>query len=65
MFENINTISPHLQSGALKALASTVKNRSPLFPDVPTMEELGVKGFVISSWGGLVFPAGTPNLASG
>jgi len=60
MFENINTISPHIKSGALKALAFTGKNRSPLFPDVPTMEELGVKGFVVSSWGGLIFPAGTP-----
>lgn len=60
MFENINTISPHVKSGALKALAFTGKNRSPLFPDVPTMEELGVKGFVVSPWGGLVFPAGTP-----
>lgn len=60
MMDNIGSIGPHVHRGALRALAVTSKERSPLFPDVPTMEEAGVKGFEMTAWSGIVAPAGTP-----
>lgn len=60
MFDNIASVMPHVQAGSLKALAFTGEKRSPIFPDIPTMEELGLKGFVMTSWAGVVVPAGTP-----
>ena len=59
-FENIVTAAPQVQAGKVRALAVTSKERSPLFPDLPTMEEAGVPGFVMNAWGGLVAPPGTP-----
>jgi tripartite-type tricarboxylate transporter receptor subunit TctC len=50
----------HVRSGRLKALAVSSAKRSPLLPDVPTMEEAGVKGYEFTGWHGLVAPAGTP-----
>ncbi len=60
MFEQMYSASANLRAGKLRALAVTSLKRSPLFPDVPTMEELGYKGFEISNWQGFVAPAGTP-----
>ncbi len=60
MFEQMYSASANLRAGKLRALAITSKTRSPLFPDLPTMDELGLKGFEISNWQGLVAPAGTP-----
>lgn len=51
---------PHLRSGALKALATTSESRSKVLPDVPTMIESGVPGFVVSQWIGAVAPRDTP-----
>ena len=59
-FENIVTAAPQVQAGKVRALAVTSKERTPLFPDLPTMEEAGVPGFVMNAWGGLVAPPGTP-----
>ncbi len=50
----------HVRSGRLKALAVSSTKRSPLLPDVPTMEEAGVKGYDFTGWHGMVAPAGTP-----
>src|SRR5690606_22321068 len=50
----------HIRSGRLKALAVSSTKRSPLLPDVPTMEEAGVKGYDFTGWHGMVAPAGTP-----
>lgn len=49
-FMNINTGLPNIRAGKLRALAITSAKRSPLLPDVPTMEELGIKGVTVYSW---------------
>ena len=59
-FENIVTAAPQVQAGKVRALAVTSKERSPQFPDLPTMQEAGVPGFVMNAWGGLVAPPGAP-----
>ncbi len=59
-FENIVTAAPQVQAGKVRALAVTSKERLPQFPDLPTMQEAGVPGFVMNAWGGLVAPPGTP-----
>ena len=60
MFTDLTTGLPHVQSGALRALAVTRLHRSSLFPELPTMDEAGVTGFDMDSWAGIVAPAGTP-----
>lgn len=59
-FMNINTGMPHVKAGKLRALAITSTKRSPLLPDVPTMEELGYKGVTVYSWQAFAVPKGTP-----
>lgn len=59
-FSNINTCLPHVQTGKLRALAVTSATRSPLLPDVPTMEELGLKGATVTSWQAFAAPKGLP-----
>ncbi|MCC6533650.1 MAG: tripartite tricarboxylate transporter substrate binding protein [Burkholderiales bacterium] len=49
---------PHIASGRIRALAVTLGERFPGLPEVPTFEEVGVKGYRFSSWGGLVAPRG-------
>ncbi|MBX9810160.1 MAG: tripartite tricarboxylate transporter substrate binding protein, partial [Burkholderiales bacterium] len=51
---------PHLKAGKLRPLAVTTNRRSSFFPEVPTMEEAGVRGYEFSTWYGLLVPAGTP-----
>jgi tripartite-type tricarboxylate transporter receptor subunit TctC len=51
---------PHVRAGTLKALAVTRIKRSSLVPDVPTLDEAGVKDFDMDSWAALFAPAGTP-----
>jgi tripartite-type tricarboxylate transporter receptor subunit TctC len=60
MFDNMPSSLPHAQSGKLRALAVTTKERSPSAPDLPTMAESGFPGFDVSSWFGLIAPKGTP-----
>ena len=48
------------KDGQAKALAVTSAKRTPLLPDVPTLEEAGIVGFDLSSWWGIVGPAGMP-----
>ena len=57
---NINTAAPFIKSGKLKALAITSARRSPIFPDVPTLEESGVKGVAVYSWQAIAAPRGLP-----
>jgi tripartite-type tricarboxylate transporter receptor subunit TctC len=51
---------PHVQSGRLRALGTAMLRRSPLAPDVPTLDEQGLTGFIGGSWVGVVAPARTP-----
>jgi tripartite-type tricarboxylate transporter receptor subunit TctC len=60
MFTDLTTGLPHVRSGALRALAVTRLQRSPLFPELPTLDEAGVTGFDMDSWAGIVTPAHTP-----
>jgi tripartite-type tricarboxylate transporter receptor subunit TctC len=60
MFEQMYAAAPSIRGGRLRPLAITSRTRSPLFPDVPTMEEAGVPGFEVLNWQGLVGPAGLP-----
>ena len=60
MFDNMPSAWPQVQAGKLRALAVTTPTRSPAAPNVPTMQESGFKGFDVSSWFGLMVPAGTP-----
>jgi tripartite-type tricarboxylate transporter receptor subunit TctC len=48
------------KEGQAKALAVTSAKRTPLLPDVPTLEEAGIAGFDLTSWWGIVGPAGMP-----
>ena len=59
-FMNINTGLPNIKAGKLRALAITSSTRSPLLPDVPTMEELGIKGVTVYSWQAFAAPKGLP-----
>jgi tripartite-type tricarboxylate transporter receptor subunit TctC len=60
MFPGLAAALPHLRTGRMRALAVTGKARSPQLKDVPTMEELGFKGFDAMQWYGSVGPAGLP-----
>jgi tripartite-type tricarboxylate transporter receptor subunit TctC len=60
MFANVADIGSQIRGGKVKALAVTASRRSSTLPDVPTMAEAGLPGFVITSWFGLLAPAGTP-----
>lgn len=59
-FMNINTGLANIRAGKLRALAITSAKRSPLLPDVPTMEESGVKGVTVYSWQAFAAPKGLP-----
>ncbi len=50
----------NMKSGKLRALAVTSEKRTPFTPELPTLEEAGIKGFAASNWWGILFPAGTP-----
>jgi tripartite-type tricarboxylate transporter receptor subunit TctC len=60
MFDQVSTSAPHIRAGKLKGLAVTSLKRSPLFPDLPTIDESGMRGFEDITFNGLVAPAGTP-----
>ncbi len=51
---------PHIRAGKVKALAVMSKKRIPSLPDVPTLDELGIKDFEVFAWQGLFMPKGTP-----
>jgi len=60
MFDNLANAMAQVKAGKLRALAVTTAQRSRLAPELPTMAEAGVPGFDISTWFGLLAPAGTP-----
>jgi len=60
MFADFTTAMPHVAAGTLRPLAVSRIKRSTLFPDMPTLDEAGIKGFNLDAWAGLVAPTGTP-----
>ena len=60
MFDQVSTSGGHIKAGRLRALGVTTLTRSAVLPDVPTLDEAGVKGFEDYTWNGLAAPAGTP-----
>ena len=60
MFDQLSTSVGYIKAGRLRALGVTSRKRSHLLPDLPTIEEAGLKGFEDSTFNGLVAPAGTP-----
>ena len=60
MIVDLTTSLPHVQSGKLKGLAVSSKRRSPLAPELPTLDEAGVKGYEMSFWNAAYVPAKTP-----
>ena len=60
MFATATGVSQHVREGRLRAIGVTSAERSPAFPDLPSIAEAGVPGYVAESWYGLYVPAGTP-----
>jgi tripartite-type tricarboxylate transporter receptor subunit TctC len=60
VFIGIPVPAPHIKSGRLVALAVLAPKRSPLIPDVPTAAEAGMPDFDVTTWYGILAPAGTP-----
>ena len=59
-FDTMPPVLEHIRSGKLRALAVTTPRRASQLPDVPTLEELGLKGFEMTNWYGLMAPGTTP-----
>jgi len=60
MFDNVPNVIQHVRTGKMKALAVSTAKRSPLAPEVPSVDEAGVPGYDLSVWFGVLAPAGTP-----
>lgn len=61
MFDNLPPALSQIQGGRVRALAVTSTTRSPALPDVPTMQEAGIKDFDVTAWFGFMVPRGTPD----
>jgi len=60
MFSSISSMKPHVDSGRLRALAVSTLKRASTAPDIPTLNESGLKGFEARNWNAVVAPRGTP-----
>ena len=60
MFGNLTSALPQVRSGRLRALAVTGEKRSAVVPELPTVIEAGVPGYLVVSWFGVLAPAATP-----
>jgi tripartite-type tricarboxylate transporter receptor subunit TctC len=60
MFATAASVVELIRDGKVRALAVTTPKRTAVMPDLPTVDELGIKGFDATTWHGLVAPAGTP-----
>jgi len=60
MFDTVITSVPHLRAGRLRGIGVTALKRASALPEVPTLDELGLKGFELTQWQAVVAPAGTP-----
>ena len=59
-FDNLASMTPHVQAGRVRALGVTGLKRSPVLPELPTISEAGVPGFEVITWSGVVAPTGVP-----
>lgn len=60
MFDNLASSLPNIKAGKVRALAVTTKKRSDFLPEMPTLDESGLKGFDMTTWWGVMAPARTP-----
>ncbi|MGA7487727.1 MAG: tripartite tricarboxylate transporter substrate binding protein [Xanthobacteraceae bacterium] len=60
MFATASSVVPHIRDGKVRALAVATLKRTAVLPDIPTIDELGLKNFDATTWHGLVVPARTP-----
>jgi tripartite-type tricarboxylate transporter receptor subunit TctC len=60
MFDNLPPQMAHIKSGRVRPLAVTSLKRSTALPDVPTLDEVGLKGYEVTAWFGIAAPAATP-----
>ncbi|MGA7149889.1 MAG: tripartite tricarboxylate transporter substrate-binding protein, partial [Pseudolabrys sp.] len=61
VFHNVlPAVAPHIRAGTMRALAVASSNRTPYFPDVPTIGEAGYPGHEVGFWMGVFVPVGTP-----
>ena len=61
MFDPVQSVLAHVRSGKLRALAVSSGTRAPVLPQVPTLNEAGLKGFEATAWWALYAPAGLPS----
>ena len=61
MFDNLASALPNLKAGKVRALAVTTRQRSSFLPQLPTLDEAGLKGFDMTTWWGVMAPAKTPD----
>jgi tripartite-type tricarboxylate transporter receptor subunit TctC len=60
IMDNLPASLPHIKAGKLRPLAVTARKRLPQLPEVPTFDELGLRGYEVAGWGAIWAPAGTP-----
>ena len=60
MFDNLASALPNIKAGKVRALAVTSAKRTSFLPDLPTLDEAGLKGFDMTTWWGVMAPAKTP-----
>jgi tripartite-type tricarboxylate transporter receptor subunit TctC len=60
MFATASSVVPHIRDGKVRPLAVATLKRTAVLPDIPTIDELGIKNFDATTWHGLVAPAHTP-----
>jgi len=60
IFENVGPILPHIKAGRVRALGVTGLRRSSVLPDVPPISEVGVPGYELTTFTGVIVPAGVP-----
>ena len=61
MFATASSVVPHIREGKVRPLAVATLKRTAVLPDIPTIDELGIKNFDATTWHGLVAPARTPS----
>ena len=60
MFATASSVVPHIRDGKVRALGVATLKRTAVMPEIPTIDELGLRGFDATTWHGLVAPARTP-----